>query len=109
MNKFETGTGYSIELIDNRLILRGEYNNLPLYESIGGTVTAIAIVENPAVEINSTFVQDTKMLYGVVMRPDLKIFRDTGRHGAENCYWYFSEHTIKTLQQNFKGGIKFGH
>lgn len=109
MNTFETGTGYSIELINNRLKLMGEHNNLPLYESIGGTVTAIAIVKNPAVEINSIAIKDTKMLYGVVMRPNLKIFRDTGRNGAENCYWYFSEHTIRTLQQNFNGEIKFGH
>lgn len=78
---------------------------MPLYESIGGTVTAIAIVENPAVEINSIVAADTKVLYGIVMQPNLKIFRDTGRSGTENCYWFFSEHTIKTLQQNFKGEI----
>ncbi|WKL44110.1 hypothetical protein [Flavobacterium sp. ZE23DGlu08] len=110
MNTFETQTGFSIELIGNRLILRGEYNNLPLYESIGGTITAIAIVKTPAVEINSIADEDTKMLYGVVMRPNLNICRDTGRNGIkENCYWYFSEHTIKKLQENFKGEIKIGH
>lgn len=53
MNTFETQTGFSIELINNRLIVKGEYNNLPLYESIGGTITAIAIVKTSAVEINS--------------------------------------------------------
>lgn len=110
MNTFKTSTGYSIELINNRLISRGKYNNLPLYESVGGTITAIAIVEKPAVEIDSIAVEETKILYGVVMRPNLKIFRDTGPQGKkEECYWYFSEHTIEKLQQTFKGKIKFGH
>jgi hypothetical protein len=109
MNTFETQTGFSIELIDNRLKLRGEYNNLPLYESIGGKITAIAIVKNPAVGINSIADEDNKMLYGVIMSSNLNIFRDTGRNGIENCYWYFSEHTIKKLQENFKGEIKIGH
>ncbi len=109
MNTFETNTGYSIELINWRLEYRGEYENLPLYESIGGQVTAIAIVKTPAVGLNSIAVEDTKTLYGVVMRPDLKIFRKTGPDGPENCYWYFSAETIKILQQNFKGEIKFGH
>lgn len=110
MNTFKTQAGFSIELIDNRLILRGEYKNLPLYESLGGKITAIAIVEFPAVDIISIADEDTKMLYGVVMRPNLNIFRDTGRNGKkENCYWYFSEHTIKNLRENFNGEIKFGH
>lgn len=109
MDKFETQTGFSIELIDNRLILRGKYNNLPLYESIGGKITAIAIVESPAVSIKSIFIEDSEMLYGVVMSPNLNIFRDKGRNGMENCYWYFSEHTIKKLQESFNGKIKVGH
>lgn len=110
MNTFETQTGFSIELIDNRLILKGEYKNLPLYESIGGKITAIAIVKTPAVEINSIADEDTKMLYGVVMRPNLNIFRDTGRNGIkENCYWYFSEHTITKLHESYNGKIKIGH
>jgi hypothetical protein len=109
MNTFETQTGFSIEIIDNRLIARGEYNSLPLYESIGGKITAIAVVETPAVGINSIADKDTKMLCGVVMLPNLNMFRDTGRKGKENCYWYFSEHTIKKLQENFKGKIKNGH
>jgi hypothetical protein len=109
-NRFETKTGFSIEIINWRLEYRGEYENLPLYESLGGEITAIAIVKNPAVGLNSIGDEETKMLYGVVMRPDLKIFRKTGPNGRdENCYWYFSAETIKTLQQNFKGEIKVGH
>lgn len=109
MNRFETKTGFSIELINWRLEYRGKYENLPLYESIGGQITAIAIVENPAVGLNSIAEEETKMLYGIVMRPDLNIFRNVGPNGPENCYWYFSADTIKTLQQNFKGEIKYGH
>jgi len=109
MNTFETSTGFSIELINWKLEYRGEYKNLPLYESIGGQVTAIALVKRPAVAINSIADEDTKMLFGVVMQPDLKIFRKIGLNGAENCYWYFSAETIETLQQSFKGEIKIGH
>ncbi len=109
MNTFETSTGFSIELIDWKLEYRGEYKNLPLYESIGGQITAIAIVKKPAVGINSIADEDTRMLYGIVMQPDLKIFRNIGPNGSENCYWYFSEETIKILQKSFKGKIKIGH
>jgi hypothetical protein len=110
MNRFETKTGFSIEIIHWKLEYRGIYNNLPLYESIGGEITAIAIVENPAVGLNSIFEEETKMLYGIVMQPDLKIFRNTGLNGRpERCYWYFSAETIEVLQQNFKGEIKNGH
>ena len=42
---FKTGTGFSIELIDWKLERRGEYKNLPLYQSLGGQVTAIALVD----------------------------------------------------------------
>lgn len=109
MNRFETKTGFSIELINWRLEYRGKYENLPLYESIGGEITAIAIVDKPAVGLNSIADQETKILSGIVMRPNLKIYRNIGPKGPEKCYWYFSESTIKTLEQNFKGEIKFGH
>jgi hypothetical protein len=110
MNRFETETGFSIELIKWKLEHRGEHKNLPLYESIGGEITAIAIVKKPAVGLNSIADEETKILYGIVMRPDLKIFRKIGPNGQpEDCYWYFSADTIKMLQQNFKGEIKHGH
>lgn len=109
MNTFETKTGFSIELIENRLILRGEYKGLPLYESVGGKITAIALVLEPAVEINSIADEDNRTLYGVVMRPNLNIFRDTGRKGKEDCYWYFSAHTVEKLQKSYDGKIKIGH
>ena len=109
MNTFETQTGFSIELLDNRLILRGCYKNLPLYESIGGKVTAIAIVNNPAFEMNCIAIEENRTICGLVMRPNLNIFRDNGRHKKENCYWYFSAHTIKKLQESYNGEIKIGH
>lgn len=110
MNTFKTTTGFSIELINNRLILRGEYRNLPLYESIGGKITAIALVKNPALELNSIADEDTKTIYGIVMRPNLPIFRDTGKNGnTENCYWFFSVSTITKLHATFDGTIKIGH
>lgn len=109
MSRFETQTGFSIELINWRLEYRGIHEGLPLYESIGGEVTAVAIVQNPAVGLNSIAEEETKMLYGIVMQPDLKIFRNTGPNGPERCYWYFSADTIEVLQENFKGEIKIGH
>ncbi|KAF2336359.1 hypothetical protein [Flavobacterium daemonense] len=109
MNRFETKTGFSIELINWRLEYRGTHEDLPLYESLGGEVTAIAIVDKPAVGLNSIAEEETKMLYGIVMQPDLRIFRNMGPNGPENCYWYFSAETIEMLQQNFKGEIKNGH
>lgn len=109
MNRFETKTGFSIELINWKLEYRGEYENLPLYESIGGEITAIAIVKNPAVGLSSIADEESKMLYGIVMQPDLKIYRNVGPNGPEKCFWYFSAETIKVLHQNFKGEIKYGH
>ena len=110
MSKFNTKTGFSIELINWRLEYRGEHESLPLYESLGGEITAIALVKNPAVGLISVADEETNMLYGIVMQPDLKIFRNTGpNEREENCYWYFSAETIKTLHENFKGEIKIGH
>ena len=110
MNSFQTKTGFSIEIIGWRLEPRGEYKGLPLYESLGGIVTAIALVKNPAVGKPSVALPDEKMLYGVVMSPNEKIFRNTGMNGQpERCYWYFSAETIKQLKENFKGEIKIGH
>jgi hypothetical protein len=109
-NIFETGVGFSIELIGWRLELRGEYENLPLYECFGGEVTAIAIVENPAVGIKAMGNEKEKNIAGVVMTPNLKMFRNIGLNGRqESCYWYFSKETINELQSNFKGQIKLGH
>lgn len=115
ITSFDSGTGFSIELNNNRLILRGTYDGLPLYESIGGKITAIAIVKEPAVEVNARFVPSEQMIYGPVMIPDLKIFRTEGSHNRkENCYWYFSAGTIKKLhevfmQEKFNEKLKIGH
>jgi len=105
----KTGTGFSIELINWRLEPRGEHKGLPLYESIGGIVTAIAIVDQPAIGIKTVANSEDKTVAGPVMIPDLKMFRNVGPNGSENCYWYFSAETISDLQKSFKGEIKFGH
>lgn len=109
MSTFYTGTGFSIELENFRLELRGEYQGLPLYEVIGGQVTAIAIVDEPAIGIGTIANEASKIISGPVMIPDLKIFRLNGPNGSEDCHWYFSADSIKTLQQSFKGDLKFGH
>ena len=109
MATFNTGTGFSIELIDWTLEIRGEHKGLPLYESLGGTVTAIAIVKEPAIGIKSMGQDSNKTISGLVMIPELKMFRNQGPSGPENCNWYFSADTIKKLDSGFKGKIKFGH
>ena len=109
MSILETGTGFSIELIDWTLERRGEHKGLPLYESVGGKVTAIAIVDEPAIGVGAITNREEKTLLGPIMIPDLKIFRNIGPSGKENCYWFFSAETIKHLQKNFNGKVKLGH
>jgi hypothetical protein len=106
---FKTGTGFSIELINCKLERRGEYKNLPLYESLGGQVTAIALVVKPAIGEKAMGNDADKTIMGPVMISDLKMYRDIGPNGPESCFWYFSAETIKELQQSFKGKIKIGH
>ena len=105
-------TGFSIELDISknwRLELRGTHEGLPLYESIGGEVTAIALVENTAIGEKAVGVEAEKTIVGPVMIPDVRIFRNVGPNGPENCYWYFSADTIKSLKESFQGDAKFGH
>ena len=109
MTTFQTGTGFSIELIGYKLERRGEHEGLPLYEALDGQVTDIAIVDEPAIGIGTLVNLPEQTLAGPVMIPDLKILRLAGLNGDEHCYWYFSAETIKMLQQSFKGKIKFGH
>lgn len=103
--------GFSIELRGNYLELRGIHDGLPLYESLGGVVEAIAIVEDPAIEINCKIInEEERIIAGPIMIPDYKIIRDVGLNGKlEMCYWYFSVDTIRQLMENFKGEVKFGH
>jgi hypothetical protein len=106
---FEVGTGFSIELSEWTLELRGEHDGLPLYEALGGKVTAIAIVDQPAIGVKARGNEEERIITGPIMIPDLKIFRTTGLNGGEKCYWYFSADTIKHLQSTFKGKVKIGH
>lgn len=109
MTTFKTGTGFSIELQGWRLEHRGQHEGLPLYESLGGIVTAIAIVDEPAIGVKAIGNHADRTITGPIMIPDLKMFRTTGPNGPENCYWYFSAETIKHLQQTYTGQIKIGH
>jgi hypothetical protein len=109
MSSFKTGTGFSIELEDFYLEARGTHEGLPLYEALGGKVTAIAIVDKPAIKVGTIGNDIDRTLTGPVMIPDLRIFRTTGLNGKEKCYWYFSAETIKKLQETFEGQMKIGH
>ncbi len=109
MATVNTGVGFSIELEDCRLEHRGEHEGLPLYEALGGRVTAIAIVKNPAIEVDAIGDEKELTFTGPIMIADLKIFRDQGPNGHENCYWYFSKETISYLRQNYTGKVKIGH
>ncbi len=108
----ELNTGFSIELDDSnnwRLEHRGIHEGLPLYESIGGKVTAIALVNSPAIGKNAIAIEKDRKIMGPVMIPDIRIFRNLGPNGPERCYWYFTAETIKQLQQAFNGIAKLGH
>lgn len=108
----EMKMGFSIELDiskDWRLEFRGTHQGLPLYESIGGEVSAIALVENPAIKERAIAIEEVEQIMGPIMIPNLKIYRNQGPKGHEKCYWYFSEATIAKLQQSFKENAKIGH
>jgi hypothetical protein len=109
MSNLETGTGFSIELVDYRLERKGEHEGLPLYEALDGKITAIAIVKNPAIGVDAILNNTERIISGPVMIPDIKIFRNCGLKKSENCYWYFSAETIGKLQKTFTGQIKLGH
>ena len=109
MSLFKTGTGFSIELEDYYLEARGTHEGLPLYEALGGRVTAIAIVDEPAIGIGTIGNNIDRTISGPVMIPNLKIFRSSGLRRNENCFWFFSAETITKLQNSFNGEIKIGH
>lgn len=109
MSDLNTGTGFSIELVDYRLERRGEHKGLPLYEALDGRITAVAIVKKPAIGVDAILNDDERTIMGPVMIPDIKIFRNSGLKKYENCYWYFSAETIAKLQKTFTGKIKLGH
>ena len=113
MNEYiELETGFSVELEltdDWKLEARGKHEGLPLYESIGGKITAIAIVKDPAIKRNAIAIDKEQTIMGPVMIPDIKMFRNLGPKGPENCYWYFTAETLKHLKDTFGGHIKIGH
>jgi hypothetical protein len=105
----DANTGFSIEIEGFRLETRGTHDGLPLYECIGGIITAVAIVDDPAIGVKGRLDEKESIMYAPVMIPDLKIFRNSGINESENCYWYFSAENIKYLMSTFKGKIKLGH
>ncbi|GAA4048319.1 hypothetical protein [Flavobacterium chungnamense] len=111
MYSIEINKGFSIELdrTNWKLEFRGYHNGLPLYESIGGIVTAIAIVNKPAIEVNAKYISEKNHLVGPIMIPNQRIYRNMGPNGPEKCFWFFSEETINQFQINFNGEIKIGH
>ncbi len=109
MTNIKFTSGYSIELQGFKLKSSGQYDSLPLYEVVEGFVTAIAIVDDPAIDKHLTGDSETRIVSGVVMIPDLPIFRTRGLNGIENCYWYFSKTTISNYQKTFDGKLKIGH
>ncbi len=67
MTTFEAGIDFSIELdINNdwKLELRDEYEGLPLYVSLGGKVTSIAMVERPAIKTKARARESDRMIMG---------------------------------------------
>ena len=109
MSQIYVQTGFSIELEGNILTRRGDYEGKPLYESYGGTITAIALVKSPAIDVGLIMDEETRQVTGPVMIPDIKIPRNEGPYGPEDCYWYFTAKTIEKLKKAFKGSIKVGH
>lgn len=98
--------GFSVEWEGGSREYRGEYNGLPLYELIGGRITAIAIVDEPAIGINCVVNDKEQIIAGPVMIPDIKIYR---RNETEEYYVYFSTETISNLKNTYTGKIKLGH
>lgn len=109
MSYIKTQSGFSIELTGHRLERRGDFDGLPLYESLGGKIEAIALVSQPATESHSVLDEDNKTIVAPVMIPDKRIYRNNGLFEGEECYWYFSAETIKELMNSYGGQIKVGH
>ena len=109
VSKLNSGPGFSIEIKNFTLEYRGEHNGLPLYEALGGLVTAVAFVNTPAIKVAANINDDEKTLSGPIMIPNLKMFRKKGPNGKENCYWYFTDETIKNLRETYNGKLKIGH
>lgn len=98
--------GFSVEWEGGERVDSGKYKGLPLYELIGGRITAIAIVDNPAIGVKCVTNDKEQIIAGPVMIPNLKIFR---KNESEEYYVYFSEETISKLKYSYKGDIKLGH
>jgi len=104
----KSNVGFSVEWESGDYIRQEDYNNLPCYELKGGKITAIAIVNEPAIDEYVVYdSNEEKNIVGVVMIADKKIFRTDDN---KEYYVYFSAETIKKLQQNYKdNGLKIGH
>lgn len=104
--KISSGFSIEFEYESSDLEMCGTHEGLPLYKVIGGTVTSIALVNKPAIQICCVADDNEHTITGPVLIPNLKIFRNE----PEDCYWYFPEETIKKLQSNCNNvKLKLGH
>jgi hypothetical protein len=91
---------------------RENYNGLPCYEIIGGIITVIAIVEDPAISIKGVLDEENQIVYGPVMISDLRIYRtkkDECFVDDSEFYVYFSADTIRFLRDSYNGVVKINH
>jgi len=111
MSIFFTTTGFSVEIEGFELVHRGKHNGLPLYESLGGIVTTVALVKDPALESTSIANEQKKTITSPIMIPDKKIYRhDEFATGLKQEYFcFFSVDTIKYLYDTFTGDFKIDH
>ncbi|MCT4639497.1 MAG: hypothetical protein N4A72_17465 [Bacteroidales bacterium] len=109
MTYIKTSVGFSIELTNYKLEKRGSFDELPLYEVLGGKIDVIALVNEPAIESHSFLDENKRNIIAPVMIPEKKIYRNNGLYKGEKCYWYFSAETIKELLKTYNGKVKVGH
>ena len=118
--------GFSIEMADVEIKQVGTHLDLPLFEGYNGTVTAVAFVDVPAIEVgvniednekpigkvkienenNKEYIAYKLIITGPVMIPN-KMHRNDG-------YIFFSEDSIKKYEKDYikyhgNDGFKMGH
>ncbi len=110
MSNINFGFGLSIELEYFELKNNGEiHNNLPLYEVVDGVISAIALVEKPAMGMGSVKISENTYVSPLILA-NTPILRHIGINTYERCYWYFTPEVIKNLRSNYDNKhIKIGH
>lgn len=102
----DTEYGFSVEWEDGEYKRVNDYENLQCYELLGGKITDVAIVKEPAIDINFKITGD-RTITGPIMIPNKRMLRI---NSEGKYYVYFSEKTINHLKSNYKKKcVKFGH